>query len=106
MVDYTTVAPGVHVEEIVPAGPIAGAGTSVAALIGTPARLPSGDDLGRPVPVTSWNDYKARLGEYGAGLDLPFGVARDAYSSAGPHLEVRWPAALLEPVAPPWSSFA
>ena len=37
MVDYATAAPGIHVEEITPAGPIGGAGTSVAALIGTTA---------------------------------------------------------------------
>ncbi|MEU4195399.1 phage tail sheath subtilisin-like domain-containing protein [Kribbella sp. NPDC026611] len=74
MVDYATAAPGIHVEEITPAGPIEGAGTSVAALIGTTATLPTGDALGKPVPVTSWNAYKDRLGEYKAGQNLPYAV--------------------------------
>jgi phage tail sheath protein FI len=74
MVDYATAAPGIHLEEITPAGPISGAGTSVAALIGTTATLPTGAALGKPVPVTSWNAYKDRLGEYKAGLNLPYAV--------------------------------
>jgi len=74
MVDYATAAPGIHLEEITPAGPISGAGTSVAALIGTTATLPTGDALGKPVPVTSWNAYKDRLGEYKSGLNLPYAV--------------------------------
>ena len=74
MVDYATVAPGIHLEEITPAGPIAGAGTSVAALIGVTATLPTGDDLGKPVPVSSWNAYKDKLGEYKSGLNLPYAV--------------------------------
>ena len=74
MVDYTTAAPGIHLEEITPAGPIEGAGTSVAALIGTTATLPTGAALGRPVPVTSWNAYAAVLGEYRSGLNLPHAV--------------------------------
>ena len=74
MVDYASAAPGIHLEEITPAGPISGAGTSVAALIGTTATLPTGDALGKPVPVTSWNAYKDRLGEYKAGLNLPYAV--------------------------------
>lgn len=74
MVDYATAAPGIHLEEITPAGPIAGAGTSVAALIGVTATLPTGDDLGKPVPVSSWNAYKDKLGEYKSGLNLPYAV--------------------------------
>ena len=74
MVDYTTAAPGIHLEEITPAGPIEGAGTSVAALIGTTATLSTGFDLGRPVPVTSWNAYATVLGEYKGGLNLPHAV--------------------------------
>ena len=74
MVDYAMAAPGIHLEEITPAGPISGAGTSVAALIGTTATLPTGDALGKPVPVTSWNAYKDRLGEYKGGLNLPYAV--------------------------------
>jgi len=74
MVDYATTAPGIHLEEITPAGPIEGAGTSVAALIGTSATLPTGDALGKPVPVTSWNAYRATLGEYKSNLNLPHAV--------------------------------
>jgi phage tail sheath protein FI len=74
MVDYATAAPGIHLEEFTPAGPISGAGTSVAALIGTTATLPTGAALGKPVAVTSWNAYKDRLGEYKAGLNLPYAV--------------------------------
>jgi phage tail sheath protein FI len=74
MVEYATAAPGIHVEEITAAGPIEGAGTSVAALIGTTATLPTGDALGKPVPVTSWNAYKDRLGEYKSGQNLPYAV--------------------------------
>ncbi|WP_405066389.1 phage tail sheath subtilisin-like domain-containing protein [Kribbella sp. NBC_01510] len=74
MVDYATAAPGIHLEEITPAGPIEGAGTSVAALIGTTATLPTGNALGKPVAVTSWNAYKEALGEYKAGLNLPYAV--------------------------------
>lgn len=74
MVDYATAAPGIHVEEITAAGPIEGAGTSVAALIGTTATLPTGDALGKPVPVTSWNAYRDRLGEYKSGQSFPHAV--------------------------------
>jgi phage tail sheath protein FI len=74
MVDYATAAPGIHLEEITPAGPISGAGTSVAALIGTSATLPTGDALGKPVPVTSWRAYTNVLGEYKAALMLPHAV--------------------------------
>jgi phage tail sheath protein FI len=74
MVDYATAAPGVHLEEFTPAGPIGGAGSGVAALIGTTATLPTGADLGKPVAVTSWNAYKDRLGEFKTGLNLPYAV--------------------------------
>jgi phage tail sheath protein FI len=74
MVDYTTAAPGIHLEEITTAGPISGAGTGVAALIGTTSKLPTGADLGQPVAVTSWNAYVALLGDYKAGLNLPYAV--------------------------------
>ena len=40
MTDFTTFAPGVYVQEITTAGPIAGAGTSVPALIGVVASPP------------------------------------------------------------------
>jgi uncharacterized protein len=74
MVDYETKAPGVHVEEITPAGPIAGAGTTVAALIGTVAAPPVDAALGTPVAVTNWTAYTGAFGAYKAGLDLPFAV--------------------------------
>jgi uncharacterized protein len=74
MVDYQTKAPGVYIEEITPAGPIAGTGTSTAALIGT-VTAPVGDEaLGVPVPVTSWRAYTAQFGEYDNNLSLPFAV--------------------------------
>jgi phage tail sheath protein FI len=74
MVDYSTVAPGVHLEEITPPGPVSGVGTSIAALIGIPAGPPAGADAGRAVPVTSWNAYKDTFGDLRAGLDLPYAV--------------------------------
>ncbi|GAB3258507.1 phage tail sheath family protein [Kineosporia babensis] len=73
MVDYATVAPGIHLEEITPAGPIAGAGTGAAALIGVPARPPTGTSTD-PVPLTSWNAYKDQFGEYSSGALLPYAV--------------------------------
>ena len=42
MVDYEHEAPGVYVEEVETAGPIAGAGTSTAAFIGTATTLGEG----------------------------------------------------------------
>jgi len=74
MVDYTTAAPGIHLEEITPAGPISGAGTGAAALIGTPATLPTGAAANKPVAVTSWNAYKDRLGEHKANAFLSHAV--------------------------------
>jgi phage tail sheath protein FI len=74
MVDYQSKAPGVYVEEITPAGPIAGAGTSTPALIGTVTNPPAAAALGQPVAVTSWNQYVSLFGEYKAGLNLPHAV--------------------------------
>jgi phage tail sheath protein FI len=74
MLDVTKRPPGVYVEEITPAGPISGAGTSVPALIGTVKRAPAAADLGKPVAVTSWNDYVTRFDDYAAKLALPMAV--------------------------------
>ncbi|MBL8932572.1 MAG: phage tail sheath family protein [Kineosporiaceae bacterium] len=82
MVDYQTKAPGVYVEEITPAGPIAGAGTSVPALIGIVTTPPAAAELGRPVAVTSWNQYVSLFGEYKAGLHLPHAV-RGFFANGG-----------------------
>jgi phage tail sheath protein FI len=74
MVDYQTKAPGVYLEEITPAGPIAGSGTSTPALIGTVAGPVGNDALGVPVPITSWSAYTAAFGGYDTNLNLPFAV--------------------------------
>src|SRR3954454_3845754 len=75
MVDYELSAPGVYVEEVTPAGPIAGAGTTVTALIGTVARPPVADRLGHPEAVTSWTGYETLFGgRDNPALHLPFAV--------------------------------
>ncbi|MBM2613993.1 phage tail sheath family protein [Actinoplanes sp. LDG1-06] len=70
---YEGAAPGVHIEEVTPAGPIAGAGTSTAALIGTVADLGS-QTLDVPVAVTSWSDYTRAFGGYDSTKILPYAV--------------------------------
>ena len=60
MVDTTNLAPGVYIQEITPAGPIAGAGTSTAAFIGTAASAAKAD-LGVPVLVVNWNSFASRF---------------------------------------------
>ncbi|GAA0435963.1 hypothetical protein Acor_55440 [Acrocarpospora corrugata] len=82
MVDYETKAPGVYVEEVTPAGPITGAGTSVAAFIGTTTRLPADAQLGLPVPVTTWTAYTSAFDDYKSGLQLPYAV-RGFYDNGG-----------------------
>ena len=73
-VNYELKAPGVYVEEITPAGPIAGAGTSVAAFIGQAVRLDQ-EDLHNAVPITNWTAYTGRFGGYdGTNTMLPFAV--------------------------------
>jgi phage tail sheath protein FI len=74
MVDYESKAPGVYIEEITPAGPIAGAGTSTPALIGTVVGPVSNDALNIPVAITSWTAYTALFGGYDANLNMPFAV--------------------------------
>jgi phage tail sheath protein FI len=74
MVDYTTKAPGVYIEEITPAGPIAGAGTGAPALIGVVASPPASGALGTPVAITNWTAYSGAFGSYKAGVNLPYAV--------------------------------
>jgi len=74
MIDYESMAPGVYIEEVTPAGPIAGAGTSTAALIGTVANPPGAGGLGVPTLVTNWTQYVTAFGGYKAGLDLPYAL--------------------------------
>jgi uncharacterized protein len=74
MTDFTTFAPGVYVQEITTAGPIAGAGTSVPALIGVVASPPASAALGTPTAIASWTDYTNAFGSYKAGVNLPYAV--------------------------------
>ena len=74
MVDFTTQAPGVYIQEITPAGPIAGAGTGVPALIGVVASPPPASALGTPVAVTNWTAYTNAFGLYKASANLPYAV--------------------------------
>jgi phage tail sheath protein FI len=74
MVDYTTKAPGVYIEEITPAGPIAGAGTGVPALIGVVASPPASGVLGTPTAITNWTAYTDAFGSYQASVNLPYAV--------------------------------
>lgn len=74
MVDYETKAPGVYIEEITPAGPIAGAGTTTTALVGQVTRNLAADALGKPVAVTNWTNFTDNFDGYKSGLNLPFAV--------------------------------
>ena len=74
MADYESKAPGVYIEEITPAGPIAGAGTSTAVLIGQVAKTLADGDLNQPVFVTNWTAYTDAFGGYDPALALPFAV--------------------------------
>jgi phage tail sheath protein FI len=74
MADFESKAPGVYIEEIAPTGPIAGAGTSTAALIGTVTNPPAAAGLGKPVAVTNWTAYIDAFGGYKSGLNLPYAV--------------------------------
>ncbi|MGV9385762.1 phage tail sheath family protein [Nonomuraea sp. NPDC003707] len=73
MIDYESKAPGVYIEEITPAGPITGAGTSVLALIGVAAAA-ADSALGKPVAITHWTAYTDAFGGYKASLSLPYAV--------------------------------
>ena len=74
MVDYETKAPGVYIEEITPAGPIAGTGTSVAAMIGAVTAKLQNPQLGIPVAVTNWTAYTDQFGGYTTALPTPYAV--------------------------------
>src|SRR4051812_37408211 len=74
MVDYETRAPGVYIEEQVAAGPIAGVGTSTAALIGTPATAIPNAAAGVPVQITNWTGYVTQFGGFKTGQPLPYAV--------------------------------
>jgi phage tail sheath protein FI len=74
MADFEGKAPGVYVEEITPAGPIAGAGTTTPALIGTVARNVGNTALGKPVAVTNWTAYTDAFDAYKSSLHLPYAV--------------------------------
>jgi phage tail sheath protein FI len=87
MVDYESKAPGVYIEEIAPAGPIAGASTSVAALIGTPATTVSNAAAGIPVAVTNWTEYTTSFGDFKTGQALPYAV-RGFFDNGGSVLYV------------------
>jgi uncharacterized protein len=74
MVDYELKAPGIYIEEVTPAGPIAGTGTTTAALIGQVTKTLGNAALGQPVAVTNWTAYTDAFEGYKAGLNLPFAV--------------------------------
>jgi hypothetical protein len=74
MADFESKAPGVYIEEITPAGPIAGAGTTTPAMIGTVAKTLGNDALGVPVAITNWTAYTDAFGAYKASLNLPYAV--------------------------------
>jgi len=74
MAEYETKAPGVYIEEITPTGPIAGAGTSTPALIGTVAKTLGEDELNKPRAITNWSQYTSYFGGYNKTLHLPFAV--------------------------------
>lgn len=74
MTDYTLNAPGVYIQEVTPAGPIAGVGTSVTAVIGTVASPPAASGLGTPQLVTNWTAYTNLFGDYKGSLNLPYAV--------------------------------
>ena len=67
-------APGVYVDEIEATGPIAGAGTSTAAFIGTVVSLTAPDVVGVPVLITNWTAYQNRFGGLKTGNALSFAV--------------------------------
>ena len=82
MANFDGKAPGVYVEEITPAGPIAGVGTSTAAFIGQVVKSPPDAELGVPFPITNWTQYTGKFGDYKAGLNLPFAV-RGCFENGG-----------------------
>ncbi|MCX4545592.1 phage tail sheath subtilisin-like domain-containing protein [Streptomyces sp. NBC_01565] len=71
MSNFETMAPGVHLLEVKTAGPIAGAGTSTAALVGTVAGEVPDTALGKPEFVTNWTSYVKKFGAFRETLSLP-----------------------------------
>ena len=57
-----------------PAGPIAGAGTSTAALIGTRRHRRQRATSACRWPSTNWTSYTNRFGGYSSALPLPYAV--------------------------------
>ncbi|WP_406102667.1 phage tail sheath subtilisin-like domain-containing protein [Streptomyces sp. NBC_01003] len=82
MTDFETRAPGIYLQEIETAGPIAGAGTSTAALIGTVAGDPADIVPGKPVLVTNWTSYLREFGGFSKPLSLPY-AARGFFENGG-----------------------
>ncbi|MCJ1676498.1 phage tail sheath subtilisin-like domain-containing protein [Streptomyces sp. APSN-46.1] len=82
MTSFETRAPGVYLQEIETAGPIAGAGTSTAALIGPVAREGSDVVPGKPVLVTNWTQYVKEFGGFRKPLSLPY-AARGFFENGG-----------------------
>ncbi|MFF8942178.1 phage tail sheath family protein [Streptomyces sp. NPDC014864] len=74
MTELQTKAPGVYLQEIKTAGPIAGAGTSTAAFIGTVASGSADIKPGKPVLVTNWTTYTQEFGAFKKPLGLPYAV--------------------------------
>ena len=72
--DPTTKAPGVYIEEVPATGPIAGTGTSTAALIGTVRAAVPEADLGVPYAVTNWTAFTQAFGDYDQTKTLPFAI--------------------------------
>jgi len=85
--DTTGKAPGVYVQPIDAVGPIAGVGTSTAAMIGKPARLAAGVAKNVPQVVTSWTAYTNLFGEFDSSTPLPYAV-RGFFENGGSLLHV------------------
>ncbi|MER5577429.1 phage tail sheath family protein [Streptomyces massasporeus] len=74
MTDIETKAPGIHLQEVDTTGPIAAAGTSTAALIGTVATDSDDIEPGKPVLVTNWTSYVKKFGGFQKPLGLPYAM--------------------------------
>ena len=62
VIDYQNKAPGVYIEEITPAGPIAGVGTSTPAFVGKVKK--SDATANEPVMITNWTQYVEKFEGY------------------------------------------
>jgi phage tail sheath protein FI len=74
MINTDSKAPGVYVDPITAAGPIAGAGTSTAALVGKVVNAATGVTMGVPRAITNWTTYTNLFGEFQSALPLPYAV--------------------------------